>query len=433
MPTQEPLGATPFDTQRASSTGPAYCDLIMKGGITSGVVYPKLISGLAARYHFKNIGGASAGAIAAAGCAAAEFRRLTGDPGGFEELKALPEMLGKTEPGGKGSLLRNLFQPTKALSRHFDVLIASLNQPSKVAIVANALGTLLQRYWAIVALVALAMLGVVVALVRSTGPITWVDAWCIAGGGSAVWLLSGWWLVWLHARRSPNPALLPRFLLWWCGGMAAIFSTLSYIGAAALNDGWPANALAAISWGLALPLALGLAFALCGWKFVSSLLGGLHANFWGICSGLSTQTGAPISGLTAWLTGYFNEIGGLSASARPLTLGDLWEGDRTLGDDASESRDTPTLDRKINLEVWAIHLTGASRILSAWSARAQGFTTPVLWASSRRGSSPTRTAWTTSSGCDGRPGSSARNAPTLVDGDWETGGSCARTVAAARP
>ena len=43
-----------------------FCDLVMKGGVTSGIVYPKAISRLAAHYHFKNIGGSSAGAIAAA-------------------------------------------------------------------------------------------------------------------------------------------------------------------------------------------------------------------------------------------------------------------------------------------------------------------------------------------------------------------------------
>jgi Patatin-like phospholipase len=48
------------------------CDVVMKGGITSGVVYPKAISELARVYSFKNIGGASAGAIAAAAAAAAE-------------------------------------------------------------------------------------------------------------------------------------------------------------------------------------------------------------------------------------------------------------------------------------------------------------------------------------------------------------------------
>ena len=45
--------------------GRTFCDLIMKGGITSGVVYPSAVAGLAERYRLRNIGGASAGAIAA--------------------------------------------------------------------------------------------------------------------------------------------------------------------------------------------------------------------------------------------------------------------------------------------------------------------------------------------------------------------------------
>ena len=35
------------------------CDIVMKGGITSGVVYPQAITTLAERYDFKNIGGTS--------------------------------------------------------------------------------------------------------------------------------------------------------------------------------------------------------------------------------------------------------------------------------------------------------------------------------------------------------------------------------------
>jgi hypothetical protein len=57
------------------SAAPVMCDLVMKGGITSGVIYPELISQLSTRYRFKNIGGTSAGAIAAAACAAAEYGR----------------------------------------------------------------------------------------------------------------------------------------------------------------------------------------------------------------------------------------------------------------------------------------------------------------------------------------------------------------------
>src|SRR3954464_9746176 len=48
-----------------------YCDLVMKGGVTSGIVYPNAVLELAKRYRFKNIGGTSAGAIVAAVTAAA--------------------------------------------------------------------------------------------------------------------------------------------------------------------------------------------------------------------------------------------------------------------------------------------------------------------------------------------------------------------------
>jgi len=55
----------------------------MEGGITSGIVYPPAALKLKEKYTFRNIGGTSAGAIAAAGIAAAEFNR---DNGGFEYL-----------------------------------------------------------------------------------------------------------------------------------------------------------------------------------------------------------------------------------------------------------------------------------------------------------------------------------------------------------
>ena len=42
------------------------CDIVMKGGVTSGTVYPLAIVELARQYRFSRIGGTSAGAIAAA-------------------------------------------------------------------------------------------------------------------------------------------------------------------------------------------------------------------------------------------------------------------------------------------------------------------------------------------------------------------------------
>jgi len=71
------------------------CDLVMKGGITSGVVYPLAACELARTYRFRSIGGSSAGAIAASLVAAAEYGR---DAGGFNRLAALPEQIGPTLP-----------------------------------------------------------------------------------------------------------------------------------------------------------------------------------------------------------------------------------------------------------------------------------------------------------------------------------------------
>lgn len=64
------------------------CDLVMKGGITSGIVYPKAIHEIHREYKLKQIGGTSAGAIAAALAGAAEYAR---DDLGFLKLNELPE------------------------------------------------------------------------------------------------------------------------------------------------------------------------------------------------------------------------------------------------------------------------------------------------------------------------------------------------------
>jgi predicted acylesterase/phospholipase RssA len=62
------------------------CDVVMKGGIASGVVYAGAIRELAREFRFRSIGGTSAGAIGAAAAAAAEFRRQRGGPPGFADL-----------------------------------------------------------------------------------------------------------------------------------------------------------------------------------------------------------------------------------------------------------------------------------------------------------------------------------------------------------
>src|ERR671916_624907 len=66
------------------------CDLVMKGGITSGVVYPPAVLKLRNKYRFRSIGGSSAGAIAAALTAAAEYRR---EDGGFDRFEDTQEQV----------------------------------------------------------------------------------------------------------------------------------------------------------------------------------------------------------------------------------------------------------------------------------------------------------------------------------------------------
>ena len=80
-------------TQKAGSPAKT-CDIVLKGGITSGVVYPLALTALAKEYRFSSIGGASAGAMAAAAAAAAEYGRQTGQPG-FERLAKIPEEVGR--------------------------------------------------------------------------------------------------------------------------------------------------------------------------------------------------------------------------------------------------------------------------------------------------------------------------------------------------
>lgn len=98
------------------------CDLVMKGGITSGVVYPMAVVELAKRYRFESIGGTSAGAIAAAITAAAEYGRAEG---GFEKMEQLPDYL--------STRLLSLFQPRPDFRPLFGVLLALLTKkPSAI-------------------------------------------------------------------------------------------------------------------------------------------------------------------------------------------------------------------------------------------------------------------------------------------------------------
>jgi predicted acylesterase/phospholipase RssA len=93
------------------------CDIVMKGGITSGVVYPHAVCELARTYRFDKVGGTSAGAIAAAATAAAELGRAHG---GFQELARLPDWIGSERH------LQELFQPEPRTEGLFRMMLAAL-------------------------------------------------------------------------------------------------------------------------------------------------------------------------------------------------------------------------------------------------------------------------------------------------------------------
>ncbi len=70
-----PSGSSDFTVDDFPGEPELQCDIVMKGGITSGVVYPLAVCELATTYRLRSVGGASAGAIAAAAAVAAEMGR----------------------------------------------------------------------------------------------------------------------------------------------------------------------------------------------------------------------------------------------------------------------------------------------------------------------------------------------------------------------
>jgi predicted acylesterase/phospholipase RssA len=103
---------------------PRYCDIIMKGGITSGIVYPAAVVEIAKDFVFKGVGGTSAGAIAAALTAAAERRRARdGSMVGFDRVGAIPDYL------ATDNRLFKLFAPNSGTQSLFRTVTSLFGRP----------------------------------------------------------------------------------------------------------------------------------------------------------------------------------------------------------------------------------------------------------------------------------------------------------------
>jgi predicted acylesterase/phospholipase RssA len=308
------------------------CDLVMKGGITSGVIYPKLASELASRYRLKNIGGTSAGAIAAGASAAAEYGRTHGNPNAFDKLAELPTHLAEpTMPTGRSRLF-TLFQPTGDLRQHFGVLAGALNAKPADAVRRITFGLLKMHLLLVVA--GLLVGGLLLwQVVESLGP-------TLHGPGAFGVAMLGVLLVVLMLFGFAF--FVGRSTVACIGFVAGALILLGMLLQATSDSGWTLRLLATTAaMQITAVLALMLTAGLVVFRFLASMLRGMHTSGYGFCSGRTAEShpGGELPGLTDWLTGYLDELAGPRAGHRPLTFGDLWG----TGD--------PDAPRQINLEV----------------------------------------------------------------------------------
>ena len=164
------------------------CDVVMKGGITSGVLYPLAVCELASVYRLRNVGGTSAGAIAAAAAAAAEYGRTSEKPGsGFQGLAALPAWLGTDDH------LVGLFRPPAVTRRLHGLLLRAVSPGASPVRLLGAVvwsGLSSGRWWLPVLGALPGALLVVALLAGDSGSwLSWVGALvalALAGGGLVV-------------------------------------------------------------------------------------------------------------------------------------------------------------------------------------------------------------------------------------------------------
>src|SRR5882672_7231440 len=164
--TESRQGIAPLYAQAQFDGEKRCCDVVMKGGITSGVVYPLAVTELATKYRLKNIGGASAGAIAAGLAAAAEHARETG---GFLRMASIPDEISQR--------LLSLFQPHPRFRPLFEMLLATMGRRSALDKAESLIIALLRGY-TVTVLLGVAPGFAVAALAIATGN-RW-ETWLVA-------------------------------------------------------------------------------------------------------------------------------------------------------------------------------------------------------------------------------------------------------------
>ncbi|WP_257448319.1 patatin-like phospholipase domain-containing protein [Archangium lipolyticum] len=323
--------ARPVDRSQLNTCPEQKCDLIMKGGVTSGVVYPPAILKLAQRYRFHAIGGASAGSIAAAAAAAAEYGRQTvagkapsGTSHGFIRLAELNDEL--ASPG----FVRRLFEPSSTCRPLFNAILAWQAWGAKDR--KRALKKEERRWQK--------------AQPRSTAQDTAnppeteppgtepQDGAQAPGGGQGV-------LGFIRTVARLNLVCLKSVPVWYILGalvgllvgallLGGSFAWLLRCSQAATGWscvlGWVGVVLMLVLWGGSLLLGGLLASGLV-FKRIVAALNDKDAHKFGICPG-SRGAGAPLDPskplvLTDWLYVRLNELAGRGPGDAPITVSDL--------------------------------------------------------------------------------------------------------------
>lgn len=295
------------------------CDVVMRGGIASGIVYPTAIAELSKSYRFRSIGGTSAGAIAAVAAAAAEFGRREGREGDpFAELAAVPSELAVREKGR--SKLYRLFQPqreTAALHRIFSALLDSMGRPMLTQFV-WVVSVMMRSFWGSCILATLPMLVVCFLLAYSSSAVEALKLPLLFQALVAVGLVAGLGIVLLGA-------LLTIRRLW-----AVVVAGL--VVAATVAAGFNtqlSSALGTFGTLLALVFMLyvsaGAAVFAAVYRTVQTLRSKVPANGYGICTGVDRRKKRRRRSqqhLIDWLHTTVQSLSGKGV-AGPLTVGDL--------------------------------------------------------------------------------------------------------------
>jgi predicted acylesterase/phospholipase RssA len=356
-----------------------WCDLVMTGGIASGVVYPPAIAKLSQQYRFHGLGGTSAGAMAAALTAAAEYQRRLGSSAGFDLLAELPAKLGATRaaagqpdftptPRDAGEVPTHGADPTaaprslwrRALGAFVGGLRRGLRQPDLVERQRAQAGQ--------TRLVALLQARPDADGQPGTQRLMHLLLAAVDGGQGSPAAL---------ARAAPDRlaravgeayagAVRPAIRGFWLGAALSLGAALAlWLGLGAAGTGSALAALLLAATGL---LLTALVFA---WRFTGRLLAALHRdlavglvdNHFGLCTGRagSQAEAAPPDdaqrhepGLTDWLHEGIQGCAGRHREDLPLTFHDLWEAP-TDGLPPSASGAPPS--RGIDLRMVSSHLT----------------------------------------------------------------------------